>query len=282
MVHNAGIAGIKGGNMHRRKLVLGAAAALAAGCTRGNDPSTTAGPRAAAGNATTFLVAHGAWSAGWSWKKMHPLMSAAGHRLLVPTYTGLGEREHLASPEVDLETHINDVLGVIKFEELEDFVLVGHSYGGMVATAVADRVPERIRKLIYVDAFVPRDGQSLFDLVPPQTRDRLLAGMAAGDGWRVPSMPIPEDTSPGDVAWIERFRMPQPLHCFDRPVKLSGDIKVPRAYLYALRRPAVDTFGPFAARAKEEGWEYREMDASHSPQVTAPELLADLLVSLAT
>ena len=91
---------------------------------------------------------------------MHPLMVAGGHRLIVPTYTGLGEREHLASPEVGLDTHVQDVLGVIKYEELSDIVLVAHSYGGMVGTVVADLVPERIRQIIYVDAFVPRDGQA--------------------------------------------------------------------------------------------------------------------------
>jgi pimeloyl-ACP methyl ester carboxylesterase len=213
---------------------------------------------------------------------MHPLMAAAGHRLITPTYTGLGEREHLATPEVNLETHIQDVLGVIKFEELRDFVLVAHSYGGMVATGVADRVPERIRQIIYVDAFVPKDGQSLVDLVPAETRERIL-GTAKDGGWLVPPQPIPDDTSPEDVQWIQKFRIHQPLHCFDMPVKLAnGDTKLPRSYVYALRRPpAVDTFGAFAARAKSEGWDYHEIDASHSPNVTAPQLLADLLVKIA-
>jgi pimeloyl-ACP methyl ester carboxylesterase len=96
----------------------------------------------------TFLVAHGAWSAGWAWKKMHPLMSAAGYRLLTPTYTGLGEREHLANQSNDLETHIQDLLSVIRYEELRDIVLIGHSYGGMVATGVADRARDRIAQLI--------------------------------------------------------------------------------------------------------------------------------------
>ena len=112
----------------------------------------------------TFLVCHGAWSAGWAWKKMHPLMAAGGHRLVTPTYTGLGERAHLANPSIDLETHIEDVLNVIKYEDLRDIVLVGHSYGGMVATGVADRARDRVTQLIYIDAFVPGDGQSLFDL----------------------------------------------------------------------------------------------------------------------
>ena len=100
----------------------------------------------------TFVVAHGAWSAGWAWKKMHPLMAARGHSLVTPTFTGLGERGHLARAEIDLETHIADILGVLKFEDLSAVNLIGHSYGGMVATGVADRARERIAKLIYIDA----------------------------------------------------------------------------------------------------------------------------------
>src|SRR6266849_9348865 len=141
----------------------------------------------------TFLVCHGAWSAGWSWKKMHPLMNAAGHRLITPTYTGLGEREHLASPSNDLETHIQDMLAVIKYEDLSDIVLVGHSYGGMVATGVADRARDQVSQLIYLDAFVPRDGQSLLDLNEP-ARQRMQELAKSGDGWRVPPNPTPPDT----------------------------------------------------------------------------------------
>src|ERR1700722_3986586 len=107
---------------------------------------------------TTFLVCHGAWGGGWAWKKMHPLMQAAGHRLVTPTCTGLGEREHLASPSIDLETHIRDILNVIQYEDLRDIVLIGHSYGGMVATGVADRARDRIAQLICLDAFVPKNG----------------------------------------------------------------------------------------------------------------------------
>src|SRR6202162_4935773 len=110
----------------------------------------------------TFVVAHGAWGAGWVWKKMHPLMQARGHRLITPTLTGLGERSTLASPTIDLETHIADILGVLKFEDLTGVNLIGHSYGGMVATGVADRARKRIAQLIYLDAFAPNDGESAF------------------------------------------------------------------------------------------------------------------------
>ena len=126
----------------------------------------------------TILVAHGAWSAGWAWKKMHPLLAAHGHRLVTPTYTGLGERAHLAQRAIDLEAHIRDLLAVIEFEDLSDIVLVGHSYGGMVATGVADRVPQRIAQRVYLDAFVPRDGQALFDLISPEARSAMRKGVA--------------------------------------------------------------------------------------------------------
>src|SRR5262249_6765096 len=143
--------------MKRRDLLKAAGVGLVA--------STAAAPADAQSGGRTVRVAHGAWSAGWAWKKMHPLMSAAGHRLVTPTYTGLGDREHLASPANDLETHIQDVLAVIKYEDLRNFVLIGHSYGGMVATGVADRARERVTQLIYLDAFVPKNGQSLPDLL---------------------------------------------------------------------------------------------------------------------
>src|SRR6266699_3561046 len=141
----------------------------------------------------TFLVCHGAWSARWAWKKMHPLMNAAGHRLVTPTYTGLGEREHLANPSIDLETHIEDVLNVIKYEDLRDIVLVGHSYGGMVATGVADRARDRVAQLIYVDAFVPDDGQSLLDLNEPDRH--LIQELVKTGEWRAPPRPTSPDTA---------------------------------------------------------------------------------------
>ena len=264
----------------RRRAFLAAAAAAGAGVAAGAH-SASPSPTTAPPRGKTILVAHGAWSAGWVWKKMHPLMTAAGHRLITPTQTGLGEREHLATPAVDLETHIQDLLGVIKHEELNDFVLLGHSYGGMVATGVADRVPERISQLIYLDAFVPRDGQSLLDLQGPDAARGMRERVKAGDGWRVAPNPPPPDTPPDDLKWIQAHRMSQPLKCFDTPVRLkNGDAKLPRAYIYALRRPPADPFKAFAERAKQERWDYREIDASHSPHVTAPEALAALLGSV--
>src|SRR5713226_5012945 len=194
----------------------------------------------------TFLVCHGAWSGGWAWKKMHPLLSAAGHRLVTPTYTGIGEREHLATPSIDLETHIQDILNVIRYEDLRDVVLIGHSYGGMVATGVADRARDRITQLIYLDAFVPRNGQALVDLVPPELRHRMQEAVKTGDGWRVPPNPTPRDTSEADVKWIAERRLPQSFKCFEMPLRLrDAEMTLPRSYVYCKRIAPADPFRQF-------------------------------------
>jgi pimeloyl-ACP methyl ester carboxylesterase len=232
--------------------------------------------------AKTFLVCHGAWSAGWAWKKMHPLMEAAGHRLVTPSYTGLGERAHLANPSIDLETHIADILNVISYEDLRDIVLLGHSYGGMVATGVADRARDRIAQLIYLDAFVPRAGQSLLDLNEP-ARQRMRDAAKSNDGWRLPPMPTPPDTSADDVAWLSGRRVDMPIKCFEAKLKLEGGpLTLPRSYIYATRITPADTFGPFARHARsDQAWNYHEIDASHSPNVTAPDALMALLQKIA-
>lgn len=232
----------------------------------------------------TFLITHGGWSAGWVWKKMHPRMRALGHELFVPTYTGVGERRHLASPDVGLYTHVADVLGMINMEDLRDFILVGHSYGGMVATQVADTVPERVAELVYLDAFAPKDGQCLFDLQTSSIRERMLAGAKeSGDGWLVPSNPLPADTSPEDVAWIMPRRVSQPIKSFQQPVKLTGAVeRLPRTYIYATSPPPGDLLGQFAKRARSEpGWTYLEIESSHSPHVTIPDTLAAMLDGIA-
>jgi pimeloyl-ACP methyl ester carboxylesterase len=229
---------------------------------------------------TTYVVAHGAWSASWAWKKMRPLMQAAGHTLLVPCYTGLGERQHLSVPGITLATHISDVLGAIEMEDLSDIALIGHSYGGMVATGVADRVPERIAQIIYLDAFVPHDGQCLLDLQTLAHRTRVEAlARTEGEGWLVPPQQPPPDTSAGDLAWMSPRRVAQPLETFRAPVRLTrGEFAGPRTYIFCTRVGPADTFRQFAERAKSEtGWRYLELDASHNPHITAPGKLMAML-----
>jgi len=225
-----------------------------------------------------FVVAHGAWSAGWAWKKMHPILRARGHSLITPTYTGLGERSHLARPDIDLDTHITDICQVLEFEDLKGIILIGHSYGGMVATGVADRARDRIATLIYLDAFVPKDGQALVDLVPEAQRQRMRESAKAGDGWSIEGNPPPEDTSPEDLAWIAKHRRKQSIKCFEQPLGLQAPLTLPRIYIQCMRYASKGPFNPFAERAKtHEGWKFYELDASHSPNVTAPDALMDVL-----
>ena len=228
----------------------------------------------------TFVVAHGAWSAGWAWKKMRPLLRAEGHELWTPTYTGLGERAHLANAEVSLDTHIGDVVAAIEMENLNDAILIGHSYGGMVATGVADRARARISQLVYLDAFVPRDGQSLFDLQPAEARTRMRElARTDGEGWRLPPTQMPADTPDADIAWASGRRRPQPIKTFEQKLRLmSREPPLPRAYIYAKRSGPGDTFRQFADRAKgDSSWKYYEMDASHNPHITCPQ---DLMATL--
>jgi pimeloyl-ACP methyl ester carboxylesterase len=228
-----------------------------------------------------FVVAHGAWSSGWGWKKMHPLMTARGHALFTPSYTGLGERGHLAHPDIDLDTHIADVVGVLEFEDLRDVMLLGHSYGGMVATGVADRARSRIAKLIYVDAFAPRDGESALDLLPASARTQRQAGSGGVESWQIPPAPMPADTPEADRKWAEPRRLPQPAKTFSQKLKLSAEPAMPRHYIYCARCTPEDRFRPFYERAQREGWGAQQIDASHNPHITNPVVLADMLTEIA-
>jgi pimeloyl-ACP methyl ester carboxylesterase len=231
----------------------------------------------------TFVVSHGAWSAGWAWKKMRPLMAARGHILFTPTLTGIGERSHLAHPGIDLDTHIADILGVLKYEDLNGVNLIGHSYSGMVATGVADRACDRVAQVIYLDAFVPRDGESAFDVLPESTRAQRQAGASQSvEGWRIPPGPMPPDTPADDRAWCEPLRVPQPVKTFEQKLKLqNGPLTLPRQYIYCTRNPPDDRFRVFYERAKRDGWGTHEIDASHNPHITCPDVLANLLTKIA-
>ena len=211
---------------------------------------------------------------------MRPLMRAAGHEFFSPTYTGLGERDHLARPEIDLSTHIQDVLAVLEFEDLKDVTLLGHSYGGMVATGVADKARRRIARVVYIDAFAPQDGQSLFDLVGPDVAETMRGkAMGEGAGWRIPPNPMPSDTAPEDVAWATPRRRSQPIKTFEQKLRLtSREPPLPRAYIYAKRSAPGDVFRQFADKAKaDSSWRYYEIDASHNPHITCPQ---DLMATL--
>ena len=223
--------------------------------------------------AFTWLVVHGAWSAGWAWKKMRSRLNGPGAVLWTPTLTGLGERAHLAGPHVTLETHVQDILAVIEMEGLSAITLVAHSYGGLVGTCVADRARAKVVRLIYLDAFVPGEGQSLADMMGQ-------APAPPADGM-IPATPIPADTSPEDAAWIAPRRTAQPANTFTTPAKFSEANLPPRAYVRCTRAQPRDPLKPSAEKARAAGWPYRELDSSHNPHITMPDMLAETLRELA-
>lgn len=233
----------------------------------------------------TFVIVHGAWSGAHAWRKVRPILRGAGHEVFTPALTGLGERAHLASPDVDLDTHIQDVVGVLEYEDLREVVLVGHSYGGVVITGAADHLAPRLAELVYLDAEVPEDGQSEYDLLPPEER-ATYEGLAdgRGDGWRVPP-PVPEtlpDDLDPDVRWVLSRMVPQPVRTFTQPVRLtSAAAAVPRTYIFCTEGKGDQPLPAYVQRARSEpGWRYRELAAGHGAHVTAPRELANLLLEL--
>jgi pimeloyl-ACP methyl ester carboxylesterase len=219
--------------------------------------------------ASTFVIVHGAWGGGWAFRRVETLLRARGHTVYRPSLTGLGERVHLATPDVSLSTHIDDIVNVLVFEDLHEVTLVGHSYGGMVITGVADRVPERIRSLIYIDALVPNDGDSAAGLLGPRTD--WLKQMTKG-GFIVPPWVKPEQPLPKDV--------PQPLKTFTEAIVLRNKAgrAVPATYILTMEAGKnVDDFSSQAERARARGWPVHILQADHNPQWSAPEPLVQML-----
>ena len=229
----------------------------------------------------TYVLVHGAWHGGWCWKKVTPLLRAAGHDVYTPTLTGLGERAHLLTPAVDLEIHTRDVLGVLAYEDLSGVVLVGHSYGGMVITAVAGRAAERLAHLVYLDAFIPADGERLLDLMLPERRATFLEQVrASGEGWQISPQPLEVFgvTDETDLRWAGSKVGPHPLRIFEQPMRIDKPpaASVLRTYIWCSGFPG---FARFAERTRTDpGWRYRELATGHDAMITAPRDVAGLLL----
>ncbi|MBO1414869.1 alpha/beta fold hydrolase [Streptomyces sp. FH025] len=239
----------------------------------------------------TYVLVHGAWHSGRVWERVVPLLTRAGHRVFAPSLTGHGEKEHLLTPDVDLDTHVADVVALLSEQDLTNVVLVGHSYAGMVISGVAGEVPDRIAHLVYIDAMVPTDGESALDVIPEMTQ-RLIDAAAASDApWRippVPEMPAPMGlfgvTDPADTAWLRTLLSDESVRCFLQPVRLDNPAvdAIRRTHIHCVgsapgdvtRRvvPAVQPGG-----AESQVWELR---SGHDCMVTVPDALTDLLLKV--
>lgn len=227
----------------------------------------------------TYVLVHGAWAGSLIWRPIAAALRKAGHEVYTPTLTGLGERRHLLARGVDLDTHIDDVLGVIDYEDLEGIVLVGHSYGGMVVTGVADAVPEKIASLVYVDAFVPRSGESLVQIRPPGAP---LPPAAPGEEWLAAPLRADAFGTPSAQVrdYVERKSGPQPTACFTQPVKLSGGSgRIRRKTYVYCNDPQPTTFTPFYERLRSDpAWTVHTLPCTHFVQFDMPAELTALLL----
>jgi pimeloyl-ACP methyl ester carboxylesterase len=220
-----------------------------------------------------IILIHGGWHGAWCWRDVIGPLRAAGHLVFAPTLTGLADRQHLLSKEVNLTTHVVDVIELIRFEELTDVILVGHSYGGVVIRAVADRLPDTVAGIIYHDAFIPEDGLSMLALMPPERSGRHRQSTVFPGG--VP-MVLPYSaaqmgvTEPDQVARLERLTTHHPLATFTEPWIATNPDHSPRSGFLRCLRSGSPNIRDNAARAKAEGWPYGEIDCGHDSMITHP------------
>jgi pimeloyl-ACP methyl ester carboxylesterase len=231
-----------------------------------------------------FVLVHGTGAGGWCWQKVAPLLRAEGFEVYAQTLTGVSDRSHLLSCGVNLTTHITDITNLLAYEDLWDVVLVGHSYGGMVISGVAAKAPERLGKVIYLDAYLPDEGESEADLWPPDMRAEIEADAEASGGLRPP--PPPELLGIRDPAladWLQERVTPHPMATYTEagPKGSARSASLPRAYISCTEGPLTPVFGPFAEKARAAGWPVREIATGHNAMLTAPDELAEVLTELA-
>ncbi|GAA0253413.1 alpha/beta fold hydrolase [Cryptosporangium japonicum] len=230
---------------------------------------------------STYLLVHGAWHDGRAWNRVVPLLTAAGHRVLAPSLTGHGDHPRPMAPDVGLETYVDDVVGLILAEDLTDVILVGHSYAGLIVSSAANRVPDRVARLVYLDAMVPRDGETAVDVMPIT---QVLID-AAEDGWvaPLPELPAPHGlfgvTDPDDVAWVRSMLVDEPVLAYRQPVRLDDPAvaAVPRVHIHCVGSE-VEGITRRPVPAGEPVWELR---SGHDCMVTVPDDLAAVLLKLA-
>lgn len=237
-------------------------------------------------NQKTYVLVHGAWHGGWCWRRVADRLIAAGHRAVTPTQTGLGERKHLMSATITPATFADDIRNTISAEDLSDVILVGHSFGGRSISAVADIMPERLRRLVYLDAGLPENGKSAFDLMAPEVRAaRLEQARVFSGGLSIPPPPVAAFgvTEPADCAWLERHLTPHPTATYALPIQLQNPIGngVPATYIRCTDPGYANTLNSAAYAKARSDWQYLEIHTGHDAMVSAPQDLTDMLLALA-
>ena len=234
----------------------------------------------------TYVLVHAAWHGGWCWVRVADRLRAAGHRVLTPTLTGLGERSHLLRPGITLDVFIEDIVNEIETEEVRDVYLVGHSFSGRTVAGVADRIPDRIRRVVFLDAGLAQNGESVLDTIAPAQREQRIKAALDLDGVKAIAVPKPQVlgvTAPEDVAWLERRLRPQPFSSYESPLRIAHPLgnNLPCTYIRCTE-PLFPSVTPSADYAKSrKDWQYLELKTGHDAMVISPGPLAEMLIGLA-
>jgi pimeloyl-ACP methyl ester carboxylesterase len=267
-----------------RRTLLGAPVAVAAAGRVTASSAAAAQTMPSGGGKATFVLVHGAWHGGWCWTKVATLLRAQGHTVLTPTLTGLGERRHLRSRDVTVETHITDIANIFDYDDLGPVILVGHSYGGVIISGVAERVQSRIAKLVYLDAIVLEDGQTPAGEISKERIEQVEASLV--EGYLLPKPP-PENmgippSDPDMQAWLTRHMTEHPWRTFIEPVSLprKSAQQIPRTYIACTESVVGGRVASSTKAAKgNPDWRYHELATGHDAMVTMPDALAQLLLT---
>jgi pimeloyl-ACP methyl ester carboxylesterase len=234
-------------------------------------------------SAKTFVLIHGAWHGGWAWRRVADRLRARGHVAFTPTLTGLGERVHLLQPGINASLHIADVLGLVRFEQLDDFVLVGHSYGGCVVSGLAEALPNAIRSIVFLDAFIPDNGDATIDLVQPAVQQVIRDALARGET----TVPVRDaaafKVNEKDRAWVDALATPQPIGTMTEKLTLTGAReRIPKkTYIRASGYPNVSFDKAYARVKGDRTWRTYEVPCGHDVMIDEPDRLTEILLEVA-
>lgn len=233
--------------------------------------------------AYTFVLVHGAWHGGWCWRRVADQLRGGGHLVFSPTLTGLGERAHLLQPSIDIGTHIADVINVIKWEQLSDVVLCGHSYGGFIISGVAEQMAAATRSIVFLDAFLPHDGDTIQDLTGPAVQEGIRAAVQRGDLAVPPRSAEAFGVNETDRHWVDSLCVPQPIGTFTSAITLTGAREriARKTYIRAksYSNPAFDR--AFATVQSDRSWRCYDVPCGHDVMIDMPERLSELLLQAA-
>jgi pimeloyl-ACP methyl ester carboxylesterase len=233
--------------------------------------------------AYTFVLVHGAWHGGWCWQRVADRLRGGGHEVFTPTLTGLGERSHLLRAGIDLKTHIADVINLMKWEALSDVVLCGHSYGGFVISGVAEAMAPAIRSMVFLDAFVPGNGDAVRDVTAPAVREAVDAAMLRGDLAIPPRAAEAFGVNAADRAWVDRLCVGQPIETFTDKIALSGarDRIARKSYIRAKNYPNPGFDRAYDALKSDPSWRLYDVACGHDVMVDNPDRLTEILLEVA-